>query len=527
MSELLRDLPGNLSNHLELTVIALLAGVIISVPAALVLVRRPAWRYPVLTLASVIQTVPSLALLALMVPLLARTGGLGLGLPAFGFYPAVFALTLYSLLPILRNAVTGMVNVDADITEAARGVGMTGSQILLYVELPLAAPVIIAGIRTATVWVVGMATLATPVGQRCLGNYIFAGLQTKNWAMIMFGVACAAVLAIVLDVAIGGLERAALRRSRALAWVAGSGLALVLLTGLIAPRVVQWAGARAGHRIEMAAGRVDSAPVGTIRIGAKTFTEQYILAALIEQTLEARGFATSRAEGLGSTIVFDALRNGDIDVYVDYSGTIWANYMKRGDTVAPWRVLMEMDAWLAGEHGVRDLGSLGFENAYALAMRRDRAAALGVRSIADVAEHAPALAIGADYEFFSRPEWRRIRDTYGLNFGSQTSYDPTLMYDAVQAGQVDVISAFSSDGRIAAHDLILLGDPAHVIPPYDAVLLLGARIADHDEVAAALEPLLRAIPVATMQRANLMVDRDHDKKTPAQAAAWLAAEIRP
>jgi osmoprotectant transport system permease protein len=531
MSELLRDLPGNLSNHLELTVIALVAGVILSVPAALVLVRRPAWRYPVLTLASVIQTVPSLALLALMVPVLARTGGLGVGLPAFGFYPAVFALTLYSLLPILRNAVTGMVNVDADITEAARGMGMTGSQIMLYVELPLAAPVIIAGIRTATVWVVGMATLATPVGQRCLGNYIFAGLQTKNWAMVMFGVACAAGLAIVLDVLIGGLERAALRRSRGLAWVTGSGLVLVLLAGLIAPRVVQWAGARQGHRIEIAAGRADSAPdsapVGTIRIGAKTFTEQYILVALIEQTLEARGFPTTRAEGLGSTIVFDALRNGDIDVYVDYSGTIWANYMKRGDTAAPWRVLMEMDAWLAREHGVRDLGSLGFENAYALAMRRDRAAALGVQSIVDVAGHAHALAIGADYEFFSRPEWRRIRDTYGLGFGSQTSYDPTLMYDAVQTGQVDVIAAFSSDGRIAAHDLVLLRDPAHVIPPYDAVLLLGPRIADHEGVAATLEPLIRAIPVATMQRANLMVDRDQDKKTPAQAAAWLAEQMRP
>jgi osmoprotectant transport system permease protein len=266
---------------------------------------------------------------------------------------------------------------------------------------------------------------------------------------------------------------------------------------------------------------------GPIRIGAKTFTEQYILVALIEHSLEARGFATVRAEGLGSTIVFDALRNRDIDVYVDYSGTIWANYMKRDDTAAPWRVLAQMDAWLASEHGVRDLGSLGFENAYALAMRRDRAAELGVRTIADLARHAPGLAIGADYEFFSRPEWRRIRDTYGLRFGSRTSYDATLMYDAVQTGQVDVISAFSSDGRIAAYDLVLLDDPAHVIPPYDAVLLLGPRVAGHDGIAAALQPLIGAIPVTTMQRANLMVDRDEDKKTPAQAARWLAEQIRP
>ena len=135
------------------------------------------------------QTVPSLALFGFLIPI-PFLGGIG-------NRTAIVALSLYGLLPILRNTYTGVLSVDPAVVEAGRGLGMTDWQRLRFIEVPLALPMILAGIRTATVWVVGIATLATPVGQRCLGNYIFAGLQTRNWTMVMFGVVAAAGLAII------------------------------------------------------------------------------------------------------------------------------------------------------------------------------------------------------------------------------------------------------------------------------------------------------------------------------------------
>jgi len=520
----LNDLPLNLSNHIMLTVIALCIGVTISLPVAVLLSKVRPLRYPVLTGAGVIQTIPSLALLALMVPVIDKTAGLGLGLAPFGFYPAVIALTLYSILPILRNTVTGILGVNPVLTEAARGVGMTPMQSLWNVELPLAAPVIIAGVRTATVWVVGIATLSTPVGQRSLGNYIFTGLQTRNWTMLMFGVVSAAALAILLDTLIGGVQKAVDERRRALGFSCASVLFLVCAVGLISPQIVQWTRSTPQH---VATTNGDGQTTGVtearhvIRIGSKTFTEQYILASLLEQVLQDAGYDTRRTDSLGSTVIFDALASGDIDIYVDYTGTIWANAMKRNDVLAPWHVETVMAGWLANTIGVRSLGSLGFENAYALAMRRDQAEQLGVVTISDLAPHAPNLSIGGDYEFFGRPEWEQMRSTYGLAFREQTSFDSTLMYEAVARGEVDVISAFSTDGRIAAYDLLVLEDDRQVIPPYDAVVLLSPTVANDEVLVRTLRPLIGAIDADLMRRANLMVDRNEDKATVTQAATWL------
>src|SRR6202011_365226 len=168
------------------------------------------------------------------------------------------------------------------------------------------------------------------------------------------------------------------------------------------------------------------------------------------------------------------------------------------------------------------LGPLGFENAYALAMRRERAAALGIRTIADLARHAGELNFGTDLEFLSRPEWTTLRDAYGLHFKTQRSYTPTFMYRALESQDVDVITAFSSDGRIAAQGLVVLADPMHAMPSYDAVLLISPRRAKDATLRRALMPLIGKISVEQMQKANFMVDRDTDKTSPQEAAGFLA-----
>jgi osmoprotectant transport system permease protein len=539
----LAELPELLSAHTSITALAAGLAVAISVPLGVTVARRPSLRAAVLGAAGVVQTIPGLALLALMVPLLG----------AFGFWPALVALVLYAMLPILRNTVTGIVGVDPAVLEAADGMGMTARERLVHVELPLALPVILAGIRTAVVWTVGMATLSTPVGQPSLGSLIFGGLQTRNSAAVLVGCTAAALLAIALDLCLGALQASLARRRRGAALLALGGLAAVLLGGVVAPKLfVGPSAARAAvpaaptDAVPIVTGRASdadgpsdtgasaasSAPSAspapkprTVHVGAKTFTEQYILARVIAARLAGAGLDVERHESLGSSVAFDALRHGDIDVYVEYTGTIWTSYMKRDAPEPSWRTLALASAWLAENHGVRLLGALGFENAYCLAMRRDRARELRIASIADLGSRGRELALGSDYEFLQRAEWTRLRDTYQLSFARTTTYDPSFMYSAVAQREVDLITAFSSDGRIDELDLVVLADPARAFPPYDAVLLLSPRAAELPSVVQALEPLIGAISVGQMRRANQMVDRDAEKRTPEQAASWLLSFV--
>lgn len=514
-----------LAAHLALVLVALAVALALGLPLAIALARRPRLAAAVVTAAGAVQTVPSLALLALMVPVIAATGGLGLGISSFGFAPALIALALYALLPIVRNAITGLRGVDAAVVEAARGMGMAPGQLLRLVELPLAAPVIAAGIRTASVWTVGTATLATPIGQACLGNYIFAGLQTRNWTMLLIGVIAAAALALVLDAILAAAERAVSRRPRGGLTVPAVGLAALIVVVLgVLPRLGGGPGPGAGPAPVAGPARAPTADhtrVTQVRIGAKVFTEQYILAELLRQRLAGRGIAAELVESLGSNVVFDALRRGDLDAYVDYSGTLWTTQLGRDRGAPRWQILAAVEGYLAGA-GVRSLGPLGFQNAYALAVRRDTATRFGLHSIADLAPHAGTMTLGADYEFLSRREWTAVRTAYGLRFARTASFDPALLYEAVAHGEVDAISAFSSDGRIAAFDLVVLDDPAAALPSYDAMILLGPRVAGDPEVVCALAPLRDALSVELMRRANLRVDRD--RETPRDAAAWLLGQ---
>ncbi len=514
MSDQLALLPEYLAAHLQLTLVALLVGTAVSLPLGIWATRRPRVEALVLGIAGVIQTIPSLALLAVMVPILAALGALatrvaGVGVPSIGYLPAIIGLTLYSLLPILRNTVTGIRGVDPAIVEAARGVGMTPHEQLRLVELPLAWPVIIAGIRTATVWVVGIATLSTPVGAPSLGNYIFSGLQTRNATAVLIGcAAAAAALALLLDGIVHLLEVGVQRRHRGM--IAGALALLALLT-------IGTAAAAVRTRLGAAA--------RPIAIGAKTFTEQYVLSEILAgEITRALARPTRIVASLGSTVAFDALATGALDVYVDYTGTIWATIMKRTDVPPdPAVVLAEVSRYLTDTHGITLVAALGFENAYALAMRDETAGRLGVTTISELAARAPELVIAGDYEFFSRPEWAALARIYGLAFRDRRSMDSSLMYTAVASAQVDVISAFSTDGRIAALGLTVLTDDRHVIPPYDAVVLASARLTrEAPEVLAALRPLAGAIGAERMQRLNAAVDQDG--ATPAAVARGFLAE---
>lgn len=505
MSAQLALLPELLGAHLRLTLLALLVGTAVAVPLGVLVSRIPRLEGLVLGAAGILQTIPALALLAVMVPLLS-----GLGLPGIGFLPAFLGLVLYSLLPILRNTVTGLRGVDPAVLEAAQGVGMTAAQSLRLVELPLALPVILAGLRTATVWSVGMATLSTPVGAPSLGNYIFSGLQTRNSAAVLVGCCAAAALAMALDALLRLLAEGYTARRPGLVVMGGLGLALLALAGLFGLQ---------------ARGGTAERPV---RIGAKTFTEQYVLAELLAgQVRRATGAPVTVLASLGSTVAYDALVRGEIDAYVEYTGTVRATLMHlTGAGGGRAAVLREVERWAAETHGVRVACALGFENTYAFALRRAQAAELGLARLSDLVPHARRLRAGGDYEFWQRGEWADVQRIYGLDFAEKRAMDPSLMYAAVAGGQVDVITAYSSDGRIAAYDLVTLADDRGAIPPYDAIVLASPELARRrPDVLAALSALESALDVESMRALNREVDQDG--KTPAAVAqAFLASRVQ-
>jgi len=489
VSENLREqlvfLPDYLRGHLVLTLAAMSVSILISIPLGMFASQYPRFRGIVLTSVNIVQTVPSLAILAIIVALL---GGM------IGFLPAFLALVLYSMLPIVRNTTTGIEGAPSDAVQAATAIGMTPTQVLLKVKLPLALPVIVAGVRTATVWTVGLATLSTLVGATSLGNYIFIGIQTRNLTAVTIGSISSALLAILLDGAVGGLQILVQRRPHLITSLNRRALAIgsaVIVAVLVA----------GGVRMATA-GRADYI------VGGKAFTEQYILAELFARQLRDAGFSVDVRTGLGSDMTYAAARQNSVDVYLEYTGTVWANHMHREDNPGRVAVRDGAIAFMKDEDGIVTIGPAGFENLYAFAMRKDRAAELGVDSIDDLIGVADQLTCGADLEFFGRPEWIRVRDTYGIDFGEKLTFDAALMYTAVNERQVDIITAYTTDGRVAAYDLLLLDDPREALLPYDGLIVASPRAAEDPKFRAALEPLAGNITDETMREANKIVDVD-------------------
>lgn len=498
-------LPEYFSAHLWITLVSLALGLFFALPLGIWVSQKKHLAPLVLGLAGIIQTIPSLALLAIMVPILAFfESWSGIPIPSIGALPAVVALTLYSMLPILRNTVTGLAGTDKSVLEAADAVGMTKFQRLCRIELPLALPVIVAGLRTSTVWVVGTATLSTPIGATSLGNFIFSGLQTRNFTAVGIGCVSAAILALSLDGLIRWQEAQLRSRSK-------TGRVAI---GFIVLGLVFW--------LSSTLWNLNFNSRQPIRVGTKAFTEQYILGELVEQWIEAdTGRNVVQVSSLGSTVAFDALKEDQIDLYVDYTGTIWATIMGREDSPGRKKIFQEVRNYLHKQHGIHLVSSLGFENSYALAMRSDKSKELRIKNISDLSLFSPMMVIGADIEFFSRTEWKSLVSVYSLKFRERRSMDPGLMYQAVQLRDVDVVSAFSTDARIDAYDLVILNDDKSAIPPYDAVLLASPGVIKREpNLLEDLSALSGRLTASSMRAANLEVDLK--SRTPKKVAHdWL------
>ena len=475
--------------HLDLVGEAILIAVALGVPLGILASRSRGAERSILGLANVLQTIPSLALLGVLLILFRGQ----IGKP-----PALAALVIYSLLPIIKNTILGLKGVDRGVAEAAIGMGMTPWQRLSLVELPLAVPVLLGGVRVAAVASVGMATIAAAIGAKGLGSYIFRGISLSDPRLILLGSVPAALLALACDAALGELERR-LDPTRPRRAGPRDALAISATSGLIALGLYgAW-------------GEAGSAPrASTIVIGSKDSAEPVILGQMLADLVEAHTplKADRRLNLGGSLICFNALKQGGLDAYVEYTGTALTTILKQPPENDPEAVRRKVGEFLAKD-GITALPPLGFENTFAILMRREQAQALGIETISGLARHAETLRAGFGPEFMNRPDgYPGLVKAYGLDFAiGPREMDRNLLYQAVAQGSLDVAAGDSTDGRVAALDLVQLEDDRRYFPPYEAVALVRSEaIEKHPKLREALGRLGGKIDAATMRRLNHEVD---------------------
>ena len=467
------ELLGLIGEHVKLVLIAIVVAVAIGVPTGILLTRHRALRGPVLGIANVMQTIPSLALFGFLIPL-PFIGGIG-------SRTALVALVVYSLLPIIRNTITGILGVEPSVREAAVAMGMTDGHVLRQVELPLATGVIVTGIRVATVIAVGVTTIAAAVGAGGLGVYIFRGLRQYDNNLLLAGALSSALLALIADFSLGLLQR----RPK---------LAPIAAVIVLVICVLTWRGGSSNPDI--------------IRIGSKDFTESALLAEIVAQMLEARGVSVERRFELGGNLPHDALVSGTLDLYPEYTGTAYTAILHHSPIGDPRAVYDQTKQEYAEKFKVEVSAPIGFENTFAMLIRGADARALNLKTISDAAPHTPKWRAGFGQDFMSRADgYPGFSKAYGLKFAELREMDLSLTYIALAQNQVDMIAGNSTEGRIATLDLFQLADDRHYFPPYEAVYLVRQdtlqRVPALREVLA---KLANAISTEEMRRLNYEID---------------------
>ena len=501
------ELMAHARDHLVLVVLAMVIALAIGIPTGILLTRNKSLRGPVLGLANIMQTIPSLALFGFLIPL-PFIGGIGAR-------TAVVALVLYSLLPIIRNTVTGILGVDANVREAAVAMGMTDGQILRQVELPLAMSVIVTGVRVAMVIAIGVTTIAAAVGAGGLGVYIFRGLRQYDNNLLLAGAGAAALMALGADFFLGLLERRFAVTSRSKQTnVSRSRLALTAAAILIF--------AVAGFFFFSS--DESSEQKARVVVGSKDFTESVILAEIIAQLLEKRGVQIERTFELGGNLPHDALLAGKIDVYPEYTGTAYTAILRYPVNTDPAIVREQVKKDYGQKFKLLVSDPLGFENTFAILVRGADARRLQLKTVSDAIPHAAKWRAGFGQDFMTRDDgYPGFSRTYSLRFAERPrEMDLSLTYIALQAGQVDLIAGNSTEGRIAALDLVQLEDDRRYFPPYEAVYIARQDTVDRIEpLRDSLSKLARAITTDEMRQMNYEVDAN--KRSPAEVVReWLS-----
>ncbi len=492
--------------HIQLTVFSIVIAIIIAIPLGILIVRYRKLSVPVIGFTNVVQSVPSLALLGFLIPML-----------GIGSKPAIIMVVMYSLLPIVKNTFTGLTNINPALVEAADGMGLTNTQVLLKVRFPLAMPIIMSGIRISSVTAVGLMTIAAFIGAGGLGYLVFSGVQTVNNNMILAGAIPACLLAIVLDFVLGKVEDIVVpegikvthtkktkktnsffvsKKFKLLA----SGLVLLIILSSVAVSFFK--------------------DKNTIVVGSKNFNEQLILGDMFSSLIEAKTkYKVERKLNLGGTnVVFSAMKSKDVDMYVEYTGTCLVNILKKPTMTDPTKVYNESKKDFAANYNIDMLKPIGFNNTYVMAVRKDFAKKNNLETISDLAKISKGVTAGVTMDFANRPDgYLGLQKTYGLNFKSVKGIDGGLRYNSIEKGETQVLDAFSTDGLIKKFDLKLLKDDKNFFPPYYAVPIVRAdTLKKYPQLNGVLQLLQGKITDDEMRTMNYKVDNGAQSRTVAE-----------
>ena len=487
-----------LLEQIYLVTLSVTIAILIGIPLGILALKYRRLHAGLLGVTSLLQTIPSLALLAFLLPFF-----------GIGSVPAIIALAIYALLPIVQNTVTGIESIPAATIEAARALGFTSWQRLRIVEIPLAMPIIIAGIRIATVTCVGIATLAAFIGAGGLGDFINQGLALNNTRFLLLGAIPAALLALLLDYTFGRIEKMFAKNTfrRASKPYFSIGLIIILVIASILTA--------------FSAPFLNGRDQSTVRIASKNFTEQLILAEIMAQLIEAKTqLNVVRNFNLGTTdICHRALLNNQIDIYPEYTGTAYLVVLHHSYHQADTKIIYDVVKHdYAKQFNLVWMPTFGFNNTQALAVREEPDGQQQINRISDLVSVSDQLTIGAPAEFIQRPDaLPGLIKTYHVRFKSIKQFQPALLYEAIDHHHVDVIMAFSTDGKLLQYHLRLLEDDKHLFPPYDAAPVVRADILQkHPELVPLLQSLSGKIDGKKMQEMNYEVDVQ--KRTPAEVA---------
>lgn len=469
--------------HIELTVFSVIISILIGIPIGILITRVKKLSSPVIAIANIAQAIPSLALLGFLIPLL-----------GIGSKPAVVMVILYSLLPIIKNTYTGLSNINPDMIEAAKGMGMTEAQILKMVQIPLALPIIMAGIRISAVTAVGLMTIAAFVGAGGLGFMVFTGVQSVNNYMILAGAIPACILALLMDFVIGKIEKAVTKTgTKKISKKVKIIICAVLCLSLI--------GGTTFHYVN----KKDK-----IVIGGKNYTEQTILVNMIGKMIEENtDLKVEIKPNLGGTsVMFSAIKAGELDIAVEYTGTALVNIMKKETLNDPDKVYQIVKDYYSKEYNIDWLKPLGFNNTYALAVKQDTAKKYNLETISDLAKISNNLGFSCTMEFTNRPDtYKPLKDVYGVNFKDISAVDGGLRYTAVEEKKADVLDAFSTDGLLKQFNLKVLKDDKKIFPPYYAAPIIRQdTLEKHPELKNILNKLEGKLNDEDMMELNYKVD---------------------
>jgi osmoprotectant transport system permease protein len=490
--------------HLILVIISLAIAISIGLPVGIFITRQPKLAAPILGLANAIQTIPSLAIFGFLisVPFL---GGIGKT-------PAIFALTLYALLPIIRNTYIGINSINPAIIEAGIGMGMTDQQLLLQVEIPLALPVILAGVRVATVISVGIATIAAAVGGGGLGVFIFRGISTVNNELILAGAVPAAVIALSADFGLELLEKNLTKQiANKGKFNQQIGIVLGIITLIIAGLI---------------AFNYQQVPAKII-IGSKNFTEQVILGELLAQHIENHTkLKVDRRFNLGGTfIAHEAVKAGKIAGYVEYTGTSFTTILKEKPISDPESVYKKVKEYYDQKLKLAVMKPLGFENTFAMIIRGEDAKKWQIKSLSEAGKYSPQMKAGFGYEFLERADgYPGLSKTYNLKFANIKQMELGLMYQALKEKQVDFIAANSTDGLIPVLNLVILEDDKKYFPPYQAIPIFNQEIIrKYPELTDTINQLGGKISTTAIQKMNYQVD-NQSQPVEKVVSTWLKSQ---